>query len=169
MAKLVLTLVGDDRAGLVQTVAEVVSAHGGNWETSELAELAGTFAGIVLVSVPDRGLDDLKTALQNLDGLLTVTVQGAAESAATRSGRRFTFTVLGNDHPGIVRDVTGILTRHGLTIDLFSSETREAPMAGGTLFEATVTARSSDEDAVQAAIEELERLAGEIQVDLSVG
>ena len=173
MSKLVLTVVGDDRAGLVQSLAHVVSEHGGNWETSELAELAGAFAGIVLVSVPDARLAELNGALQNLDGLLRVTVHGSGAQDADRQvvarpGRRFAFSVLGNDRPGIVRDVTGILTRHGITIDLFSSETRDAPMAGGTLFEATVTARVPDETDVAQAIADLEQLAGEIQVDLSL-
>ena len=49
MATLVLTVIGDDRAGLVNALADVVTAHGGNWERSQLAELAGKFAGIVLV------------------------------------------------------------------------------------------------------------------------
>jgi glycine cleavage system regulatory protein len=168
MAQLVLTVVGDDRAGLVQSLADVVSAHGGNWETSELAELAGAFAGIVLVSVPDGRLDELRDALQGLDGLLRVTVHGGAASADARPGRRFTFSVLGNDRPGIVRDITGILTHHGLTIDLFSSQTREAPMAGGMLFEANVVVRVPVGRDPALVISELERLAGEIQVDLSV-
>ncbi len=70
MAHLVLTLVGEDRAGLVRAVADAVSARGGNWERSELAELAGAFAGIVLVSVPDEQRDALVTDLRGLDGLL---------------------------------------------------------------------------------------------------
>src|SRR5690606_26345178 len=53
MSTLVLTVIGDDRAGLVNAVAEVVARHGGNWERSQMAELAGKFAGIVLVTVPD--------------------------------------------------------------------------------------------------------------------
>ncbi|GAB3798304.1 glycine cleavage system regulatory protein [Humibacter antri] len=168
MARLVLTVVGDDRAGLVQSLADSVSEHGGNWETSELAELAGAFAGIVLVSVPDARLGELRDALQTLDGLLRVTVHTGATDAAPYSGRQLTFSVLGNDRPGIVRDITGILSRHGLTIDHFSSETREAPMAGGVLFEADVVARISAGTDVAGTVAELERLAGEIQVDLSV-
>jgi glycine cleavage system regulatory protein len=176
MAKLVLTVVGDDRAGLVKSLAEVIGEHGGNWETSELAELAGAFAGIVLVSVPDGRLEEMTTALQQLDGLLRVSAYGRPDSGAVHGGpdagarpaRRLTFTVLGNDRPGIVRDVTSTLTGHGLTIDLFSSRTREAPMAGGLLFEATVAVRVAEGFDERAVIEDLERLAGEIQVDLTV-
>ncbi len=167
MTQLVLTVVGDDRAGLVRSLADIVGENGGNWETSRLAELAGTFAGIVLVSVPDARADELKRALQRLDGLLRITVHGGTASSEP-AGRRFTFSVLGDDRPGIVRDITGILGRHGITIDLFSSRTREAPMAGGMLFEATVTARAHEESDAAAAVADLERLASEIQVDLSL-
>ena len=41
MAHLVLTLVGDDRAGLVRALADTVAAHDGNWERSELADVGG--------------------------------------------------------------------------------------------------------------------------------
>src|SRR6516225_5355285 len=115
MAKLVLTVVGDDRAGLVQSLADIVTAHGGNWETSELAELAGAFAGIVLVSVPDGRVAELRTALEALDGMMQVTLH-AGGATAREDGRRLTFSVLGNDHPGIVKDVTAALMRSGLTI-----------------------------------------------------
>ena len=64
MATLVLTVIGDDRAGLVNALADVVTAHGGNWERSQLAELAGKFAGIVQVSVADERADELAAALE---------------------------------------------------------------------------------------------------------
>lgn len=166
MAHLVLTVVGDDRAGIVQSLADAVSAHGGNWETSELAELAGAFAGIVLVSVPDARVPDLTQALEALDGMLRVTLHpGTAVRRA--DARAITFTVLGNDRPGIVKDVTTALTRHGLTIDLFSSRTSEAPMAGGTLFEASVAARVPDGVDELTVVDDLEQLATEIQVDIA--
>jgi glycine cleavage system regulatory protein len=168
MASIVLTVVGDDRAGIVHLLAETISAHGGNWERSELAELAGTFAGVVLVSVPADRLDELKAALGGIDALLSIAVRRTPEAApATPSGVGMTFTVLGNDRPGIVRDVTNTLTEHGLTIDTFSSRTIEAPMSGGMLFDATIVVRAAGDDILAGAAAALERLAGEMQVDLS--
>ena len=49
MTDLVLTLIGPDRPGLVEAVAEVVAAHGGNWLESRMARLAGKFAGILRI------------------------------------------------------------------------------------------------------------------------
>lgn len=167
MSTLVLTVIGDDRAGLVEAVARVVDEHGGNWENSQLAELAGTFAGVIQVTVPDARSDELQSALQALEGLLTVAVHQPAEPEGG-AGRRVTFTVLGNDHPGIVRDISAALHAHGVSIDHLTTRTQDAAMAGGRLFEATVVARvpgAADLAAVQA---ELERLAAEIQVDIAL-
>jgi glycine cleavage system regulatory protein len=44
---LVLTLIGDDRPDLVQSVSRVVATHGGSWQESQMARLAGKFAGIL--------------------------------------------------------------------------------------------------------------------------
>ncbi|WP_434811248.1 glycine cleavage system protein R [Microbacterium sp. bgisy189] len=168
MAQLVLTVVGDDRVGLVGALAERIAAHGGNWERSELAELAGAFAGIVLVSVPDANVDALTAAVQELDGMLRVTAHSGTGTPVAGDVRELQFTVLGNDRPGIVRDVTAAITAHALSIDGFRSRTLEAPMAGGTLFEAVVDVRIPDSDAAGRLTEALERLAGEIQVDVTV-
>lgn len=169
MTTLVLTVVGEDRAGLVAAVADVVDAHGGNWEDSQLAELAGAFAGIIEVSVPAGRVDELRAALSGLDGLLTVSVHASDATAADADDfRRFAFRVLGNDHPGIVREISSTLSAQGLSIERMSSETYDAAMAGGRLFEATIAVRvaeSVDVETVQAA---LEALAAEIQVDVTL-
>jgi glycine cleavage system regulatory protein len=167
MATLVLTLVGDDRAGLVAAVADVVGAHGGNWENSRLAELAGAFAGLVEVSVPAERADDLARALSRIEGLVTVTVPGTAERPAVPS-TRVALEVLGNDRPGIVREVTTTLGAHGLSIERMATETRDAAMSGGRLFEASIVAVVPASVDLGRVREELERLATEIQVDLAV-
>ena len=135
MTTLVLTVVGDDRQGLVAAVADVVTAHGGNWENSQLAELAGAFAGIIEVSVAAGRVDELRTALAELDGLLTIaTHTGDASTTDAAAPRSFAFRVLGNDHPGIVREVSSTLSAHGLSIERITTETRDAAMSGRAPF-----------------------------------
>jgi glycine cleavage system regulatory protein len=167
MTTLVLTVVGSDRSGIVASVAEVVAAHGGNWETSQLAELAGAFAGIIEVSVPADRADSLRAALAALDGLHTVAVQ-AGTDAAPAPRQQLTLHVLGNDHPGIVRELSAALSSHGISIDRMTTETRDAAMAGGRLFEATVVAAAPAEVDVAAVAGAIERLAAEIQVDVTL-
>lgn len=165
---LVLTVIGDDRAGLVNALAEVVAAHGGNWERSQLAEQAGKFAGLVTVTVPDRDADALTAALAPLAGLLDVTVQRGAEVRRAADGRRVRVELVGGDRPGIVQEITAVLGRHGVNIDLWQTAVRDAPMAGGQLFEAVaelVVPSGVDPDRLR---HELEALADELMVELQI-
>ena len=58
---LVLTVIGDDRPGIVEQIATAISEHNGNWLESSMSHLAGKFAGIVCVSIPDSQLDAVKS------------------------------------------------------------------------------------------------------------
>jgi len=169
MTTLILTVAGADRPGLVAAVADVVDAHGGNWENSSLAELAGTFAGVIEVSVTEDRAPELQTALRSLQGqgLLTLAVLTGTTAADLGGEQLLTIRVLGNDRHGIVREISTVLNAYALSIEELATETRDAAMAGGRLFEASVTARvpsSVDLDALRA---DLERIASEIQVDIT--
>jgi glycine cleavage system regulatory protein len=167
MTSLVLTVVGSDRAGLVAAVADVVDAHGGNWENSQLAELAGAFAGIIEVSVPPAHVERMREALGTIEGLLTIALPTAAGTNVAAIARHFSFRVLGNDRPGIVREVTSTLSVRGVSIERMTTETRDAAMAGGRLFEASIVASVPASVDVDELAQDLERLATEIQVDVT--
>jgi glycine cleavage system regulatory protein len=168
MATLVLTVIGDDRNGLVNAVAEVVARHGGNWEQSQMAELAGKFAGIVLVTVADDGVDALVGALEPLQGMLDITAQRGSVPVTVPEAQRFVLDLVGSDRPGIVREITEVLAAHGVNIESLRTEASDAPMSGGRLFEAHAVLEvdaSTDLGALRVA---LERLADELMVDIDL-
>lgn len=167
MATLVLTVIGDDRAGLVSALAEVVAEHGGNWERSEMAELAGKFAGIVRVHVPDDRGDELIAALRPLKGMLDVAAHPAGQPAPTaKNPAEFTLDLVGNDRTGIVQEVTSTLAKRGVSISRLTTETLDAPMAGGRLFEAHASLHAPAGTSLSALKADLERLAGELMVEI---
>ena len=51
-SSLVMTVIGPDRPGLVESIAETVASHEGNWVESRMANLGGQFAGILRVELP---------------------------------------------------------------------------------------------------------------------
>jgi predicted amino acid-binding ACT domain protein len=93
---LVLVLIGPDRPGLVEAVSDAVARHGGNWLESRMARLAGQFAGILRVAVPETARTALEAELGALQqrGLRIVVEASAAEAAPgagiapARSGAR---------------------------------------------------------------------------------
>ena len=158
------------RQGLVAAVADVVEAHGGNWENSSLAELAGTFAGVIEVSVATERTDELQDALRGLQGqgLLTLAVLTGSPADTDAEDQMLEIRVLGNDRSGIVREVSNVLSAHDLSIEELATETRDAAMAGGRLFEASVIARVPASVDLDALRRDLERIATEIQVDITL-
>ena len=168
MTSLVLTLVGDDRTGLVNAVAEAVAAHGGNWERSQVAELAGKFAGIVVVTVSDDRSDELIAALEPVKGMLDITIQLAAAEPPDQVTTVISLDLIGSDRPGIVSDITRVLTEHGVNIESLTTATRHAAMAGGVLFEAAAELEITPAVDLVALQRSLEQLANELMVDLTL-
>ncbi|MBB5372934.1 glycine cleavage system protein R [Acidocella aromatica] len=164
---LVLTFIGSDRPGLVNAISERIAAGGGSWLESRLAQLAGQFAGIVLVRVPANAASGLIAALSELqaDGL-SVTVTEGSEAAPPQDYEALTLEVLGHDRPGIVRDVTQTLRKLGVNIEELSSSIESAPFTGEEMFRAVIKVSVPAHVAVEEVRRSLERLADEIMVDL---
>jgi glycine cleavage system regulatory protein len=168
MATLVLTVLGDDRAGLVSAVSGTLDAHGAAWERSQMAHLAGKFAGIVEVAVPDTRVEGLLPALDGLSAEGLTVVVARTDAVPEEDLTHLTLDLVGADRPGIVASISALLTERGVSVEQLSTVVREAPMAGGTLFEAhavlaaPATLSSAD---LRAA---LETLADELLVDLTL-
>jgi glycine cleavage system regulatory protein len=164
MASLILTVVGPDRPGLVRALAQSVAAHGGSWLESRMARLGGQFAGIVMVEAPDSLLDDLR-ALEN-EGLSIAVQSGTAAESPAPAGERLALEVVGNDRPGIVRDVARVLAEHGVNIEELATGVVNGSFSGETLFRATALISAPDQEAAAAIRAGLEFLGNEMMVDI---
>jgi glycine cleavage system regulatory protein len=169
MTSLVLTFVGDDRPGLVNAISEKVVDFGGTWLESRSVRLAGKFAGVVLVRIPDENLIPLESALAKLapSGLRVSIERGAAE--AEEPARLVTLEIVGKERPGIVRDVTQALNRLGVNIEEFASGLEGEPFTGVEMFRATARLGVPDGLKLDELRKALELLASEIIVDLTLG
>ena len=166
---LVLTFVGDDRPGLVNAISERIAACDATWLESRSARLAGKFAGVVLIGVPDEKSQALESSLRDLAtaGLHVAIARGAA-GQGEKPVRLVKLDVVGNERPGIVRDVTQALTRLGVNIEEFSSGLESEPFTGVEMFRATARLDIPDGLSLDELRQALERLAAEIMVDLAV-
>jgi glycine cleavage system regulatory protein len=166
---LVLTLLGSDRPGLVEAVAKVVHAHDGNWLESRMARLATKFAGLLLLFVPEERAEALIAALGELKSTgLTIVVERAAAAPRTDSRAHYSLDLEGQDRPGIVRQVSQILAGLGVSVDELSTEWREAPMAGGTLFSARADLHLPPSVTSADVQKALEAIAQDLMVEITV-
>ena len=170
MATLVLTVIGDDRSGLVDALSGVIADHGGNWDKSRMARLAGKFAGIVMVAVPDAAADALIADLEPLEmqGLLDITVERAVPSKQVDDSARYRMDIIGLDHPGIIHEVSHALAGRQVSIEELSTEARSAPMSGDTIFEAHALLRVPADASLEELTEGLVLLGDRLAVDIEV-
>ena len=163
---LVITLVGADRTGLVESVARVVAEHDGNWLESRMCRLGGEFAGILRVEIPAEKKSALLAALQKISGL-SVVIQPTQSAVAATSGRQTKLEIVGSDRPGIVREITSALARANVNVEEFFSELVSAPMSGETLFKATARLQLPERCDLAALKKDLEKIAADLLVDVS--
>jgi glycine cleavage system regulatory protein len=166
MATFTLTCIGDDRPGLVSALSAPINAHGASWERSQMARLAGKFAGILMVAVPDDRAEALVadlTALKDI-GLLVALEQ--TDVPAQRESVRLSLELIGADHPGIVAEISAALAAQQIGIEELRTDVREAPMAGGMLFEASAVLVAPPETSMNTLRSMLEAVADELMVDI---
>ncbi len=169
MATIIITVLGDDKAGLVDRLSGAVADHGGNWVRSHMAELAGKFAGVVEATVGEDEADALIASLDQIEaaGLLHITAERADSDADARSGERLSLHLVGQDHPGIVHQVARVLARHNVSIDQLQTETAQAPQ-GGHVFRADAVLDLPVGLDVDVLVTDLETIAQDLMIDLDV-
>lgn len=171
MTTLVITVIGEDRPGLVSALSDAVAGHGGSWVRSQLSELAGTFAGIVTVEVPPDAVEPLEAALRGLPGGLETRVRrlGDDPQRPAPEGPVAHLDLVGHDQPGIVQQITGVLAAAGVSVERLQTAVVAAPQSGGDLFQARARLRAPAGTDLSRLRSALEDLAQELQVDVAFG
>ncbi|MFZ1325082.1 MAG: ACT domain-containing protein [Candidatus Contendobacter sp.] len=168
MTSIVLTVIGEDKPGLVSAISQTITASGGNWLDSRMASLGGKFAGLLLVSAPQAKAEALIASLQGLEqhGLRLVIERGAAD--ATTTGRPLKLELTGQDRPGIVRDISDTLARQKVNIEEMETAFFSGSFSGEDMFEMRATLRVPNELTDTALREAIEKLANNLMVDISL-
>jgi glycine cleavage system regulatory protein len=160
-----MTVIGKDRTGLVESLARLVADHGGNWLESRMCRLGGEFAGILRVHVPADRRAALEQALSRLSSL-NIVVRGDEAVESGGQARFASLEVVGQDRPGIVREITHILATHGVNVEEIATECASAPMSGEPLFRARARLLLPANVTAGALRESLERAAADMTVEV---
>jgi len=169
MALLVLSVAGSDRPGLTKALAAAVLSAGGNWLESHLSRLGGLYVGSVLVELDQGKVEALRAAVSAVDAAGLEVRIAPAGARAGAAGETLEFSLVGQDRPGIVNQVTKAVSDLGANIETFETWLTSEAHSGAPLFHmaANLSLPLGLEAAkVQAA---LEAISGEIMVDVAVG
>ncbi len=164
MNHLVISCIGPDQTGLVDTLSKVISKHQGNWQVSSLHHLSGFFAGVIEVAVAKEHSDNLINELKKINGL-SCQIE-VAEPNVAKAESNVLLEITANDRAGIIQEVSSVIHQQsGNLIKLVSSQASAAD-SGQNIFKAKVQV-SIEEQNVDELIAALEQISNDLMVDIS--
>jgi glycine cleavage system regulatory protein len=167
-ASVVMTVLAADRPGLVRALSETIAAHGGSWQESRMARLAGQFAGILRVECPAGETGALLKALTDLEGQ-GISVQARQEEAAPAPERETVgIDIVGNDRPGIIRELSAAIASAGGNVEDLSTSLESAPMAGHPIFHAKGLVSLAADGKPADLIAAIEKLGPDLSVSMDL-
>lgn len=164
--QLVLTIISDDKPGVVELLAQTITQHQGNWQESRMAHLAGKFAGILQVSVNSEqqtALIDALTALASQG--LKIVVETALDTLKP-AGKEFYFSVMGNDRPGIVHEIAQAFAGRNINMGELETACSSMPWSGEPLFEANGLIAVPGSVDMDELYTQLDMIADELAIDI---
>jgi len=166
--QLVLTVLGPDRPGLVEILAEQIRRCQGSWQESRLAHLQDKFAGIIEVSLPAAQLEEFEKALLDLKSDLDLHCYFQKVTAPKSLGKRVRLECIGQDRPGIVFAISDALVDLNVNVESMDTSIQSAPMSGETLFCAEFQVQLPDPLDLELLEERLSTLGQELMLDLQI-
>jgi len=139
LTHLLISVISDDKPGIVEAIAESVAGVEGNWLESRLSQLGGKFAGVIRVSVTKEKLLHLQQALDTLKAR-NIWIKAEQVTANTNNSAALNSAcvhVLGPDRPGIIKELSKALAKNQINFANLETSLSSIPYSGEPLFEAT--------------------------------
>jgi len=138
---LVISTLGEDHPGVVDTLSKAILDQGCSIEDSRMTVLGGEFAAILLVQGKWNTVAKVENALPELERQLGMTI------ISKRTGKRtveadllpYAVDVISMDHPGIVNSLTGFFSERGINIEDLTTSTYAAAHTGTPMFAVHMT------------------------------
>lgn len=164
----ILTFIGKDRPGLVKRLSTLIAGLDGSWQQSQMSRLAGQFAGVVEIRLPEAQAEALEQALAELqnDGISVQLTAGSGEDSD--SGRQLGLTLIGPDRNGIISELSSALADHHINLVHLETMVSSAPMSAEALFEAEAEAQAPTGLDVNELQDILDKVSDRVGVDISL-
>ena len=165
---LTITIVCDDKPGIVDTIATAVSAHEGNWLESQLVQLGGKFAGVVRVDAPEEKINDLTKALEQLQTTqFLIHIEDASE-VITVVPNIAHFSLSGPDKKGIVKEISSALANQSINVKKLTTRVDSMPYSGNPMFVVSGTMDLGDQQSLDEVNDQFDEIANQLGLDYHI-
>lgn len=167
---LVISAMGPDRTGLVDSLSSYILDHGGNIVESRMAVLGGEFALIVLVSGTEDTIATIDSGLGHLREKLGLVALSKRTTRRTIEQQLapYDVTVVSMDHPGIVKSVADFFAHRGINIETLDTSTYPAPHMGTSMFSLKMTIGLGADQAIGKLRRDFEEFCDNLNLDATI-
>jgi glycine cleavage system transcriptional repressor len=138
---LVISALGQDRPGIVDSLSGAVLEHGCNIVDSRMTVLGGEFAVLLMVAGPWNTLAKIEGALPELEQQLGMRIISKRTEGRV-SGKSlipYAVDVVALDHPGIVKSLAAFFSKRSINIEDLSTTSYAAAHTGTPMFAVSMT------------------------------
>lgn len=162
MKDYILTVMAQDRVGIVRDVAAALSELDGNITNVSQTVMCGYFTLMLSVAVPDeRSLLEIRQAIERRGDVgefeVNVRPYEPVPPSMLRKAEHYTLTLVGQDSKGLIARATAYLADRQINIDDFYAYVREGRFV--MLVQVSIP-EGADVEAVRSELEEFEHEFG---------
>jgi len=164
MNHLIISCIGPDRSGLVDTLSKIIKKHQGNWQVSSLHHLSGFFAGVIEVAVSK---DNTRLLTEDLSTITDLHCKiELAKPNIIPLNDMLMLDLTANDRAGIVQEISSVIHHQGGNLIKLISTPSSAAHTGQVIFTAKAQIAINNES-VEHLVEALEQIADDLMVDIT--
>ena len=166
MKSILISVLGDDKPGLLDSLSEIIVSNDGDWIESNMSTVEAKFAGILRVNVPAKNAKKLMKELTSSKLGLQIACEETVP--VTHSDyKSYNIELIGQNHVGIINKLSHVLTYElKANVEGIKTEIIDASMSGEQLFKAQINLhlpKSIDERLIK---DKLELIADEMMVEI---
>ncbi len=174
MKKVIISIVGHDRPGIVAALSGALLSLDCNIESISQTILQSLFGAMLIAAAPEGlGLQQIKASLDEATRHLSldVTVQQfpvdeAPEASTPEDGDPFVITTMGPDKKGLVAAATRVMAHHGVNITNLKAVFKggDNPLDNMMIYEVTIP----DRVALSSLCRDLEAAAADNDLQINI-
>ncbi len=165
MKSILISVLGEDKPGLIDGLSEVILSYEGDWIESRMSSFEGKFAGILKVNVPAKNANKLVEALESTKLGLQIACE-ETKPHALEPFRSFNIELIGQNHLGIINKLAHALAALDANVEEIKTEIIEASMSGEKLFKAEINLHMPITIEEYVIRDQLEKIANEMMVEI---
>ena len=156
--QIIVSVVGKDQGGFINTLTVKTKELGGRWLANKVAHLDGQVAGLLKMEIDEQKLPEFKAMMAEFTNVIADYHEAIEEaSSPTKSVQ---LTIEGEDRSGLTSDITRLLYDEDVKVEHFESQRYPVIGLGTGVFEAHLDVRLPATVSLESLRAKLETLGG---------